>query len=156
MVACHSQGCLPPCTGPVDVLVLLHCCHVTTQVGGQGHSGALSRERGQHFKAVPRNTGYLLSYVHNSSLTVGVRHCARHSDEKMTGNVVGLFVGPLAAMPAELGLFWLWSHTRQMAQRLTYRRRHAYHTKSNRTRIVKTPGQYPALFPSFADLGCCR
>uniref|UniRef100_A0A7R9YYZ9 60S ribosomal protein L34 n=1 Tax=Chlamydomonas euryale TaxID=1486919 RepID=A0A7R9YYZ9_9CHLO len=27
-----------------------------------------------------------------------------------------------------------------MAQRLTYRRRHAYHTKSNRTRIVKTPG----------------
>ncbi|KAL6751959.1 ribosomal protein L34Ae [Haematococcus lacustris] len=27
-----------------------------------------------------------------------------------------------------------------MVQRLTYRRRHAYHTKSNRTRIVKTPG----------------
>ena len=29
-----------------------------------------------------------------------------------------------------------------MVQRLTYRRRHAYHTKSNRTRIVKTPGLY--------------
>mmetsp|Transcript_8517 Transcript_8517/g.14617 ORF Transcript_8517/g.14617 Transcript_8517/m.14617 type:complete len:118 (-) Transcript_8517:705-1058(-) len=27
-----------------------------------------------------------------------------------------------------------------MVQRLTYRRRHSYHTKSNRTRIVKTPG----------------
>ncbi|GAX76512.1 hypothetical protein CEUSTIGMA_g3958.t1 [Chlamydomonas eustigma] len=27
-----------------------------------------------------------------------------------------------------------------MVQRLTYRRRHAYHTASNRTRIVKTPG----------------
>jgi len=27
-----------------------------------------------------------------------------------------------------------------MVQRLTYRRRHAYATKSNRTRVVKTPG----------------
>uniref|UniRef100_A0A0D6R128 60S ribosomal protein L34 n=1 Tax=Araucaria cunninghamii TaxID=56994 RepID=A0A0D6R128_ARACU len=27
-----------------------------------------------------------------------------------------------------------------MVQRLTYRRRHSYHTKSNQTRIVKTPG----------------
>eukprot|EP00201_Polytomella_parva_P023423 CAMPEP_0175039012 /NCGR_PEP_ID=MMETSP0052_2-20121109/266_1 /TAXON_ID=51329 ORGANISM="Polytomella parva, Strain SAG 63-3" /NCGR_SAMPLE_ID=MMETSP0052_2 /ASSEMBLY_ACC=CAM_ASM_000194 /LENGTH=116 /DNA_ID=CAMNT_0016300655 /DNA_START=71 /DNA_END=421 /DNA_ORIENTATION=+ len=27
-----------------------------------------------------------------------------------------------------------------MAQRLTYRRRHSYHTKSNAVRIVKTPG----------------
>lgn len=28
----------------------------------------------------------------------------------------------------------------KMVQRLTYRRRHAYATKSNRTRVVKTPG----------------
>lgn len=27
-----------------------------------------------------------------------------------------------------------------MVQRLTYRRRHAYRTKSNKVRIVKTPG----------------
>lgn len=27
-----------------------------------------------------------------------------------------------------------------MVQRLTYRRRHSYHTKSNRQRIAKTPG----------------
>lgn len=27
-----------------------------------------------------------------------------------------------------------------MVQRLTYRRRHAYATKSNRVRVVKTPG----------------
>jgi len=27
-----------------------------------------------------------------------------------------------------------------MVQRLTYRRRHPYHNRSNRTRIVKTPG----------------
>eukprot|EP00008_Paramoeba_atlantica_P009990 CAMPEP_0201481812 /NCGR_PEP_ID=MMETSP0151_2-20130828/6078_1 /ASSEMBLY_ACC=CAM_ASM_000257 /TAXON_ID=200890 /ORGANISM="Paramoeba atlantica, Strain 621/1 / CCAP 1560/9" /LENGTH=71 /DNA_ID=CAMNT_0047864185 /DNA_START=62 /DNA_END=274 /DNA_ORIENTATION=+ len=27
-----------------------------------------------------------------------------------------------------------------MVQRVTYRRRHAYATKSNRTRVVKTPG----------------
>jgi ribosomal protein L34E len=31
-----------------------------------------------------------------------------------------------------------------MVQRLTYRRRHSYHTKSNRTRIVKTPGEQGA------------
>ncbi len=28
-----------------------------------------------------------------------------------------------------------------MVQRLTYRRRHCYATKSNQTRVVKTPGQ---------------
>ncbi|CAD5211348.1 unnamed protein product [Bursaphelenchus okinawaensis] len=27
-----------------------------------------------------------------------------------------------------------------MAERLTYRRRHAYNTKSNKTKVVKTPG----------------
>lgn len=32
-----------------------------------------------------------------------------------------------------------------MVQRLTYRRRHSYHTKSNRQRIVKTPGEFKAL-----------
>lgn len=32
-----------------------------------------------------------------------------------------------------------------MVQRLTYRRRHSYHTKSNRQRIVKTPGEFEAL-----------
>lgn len=33
----------------------------------------------------------------------------------------------------------------EMVQRLTYRRRHAYATKSNRTRVVKTPGIYFCL-----------
>lgn len=28
-----------------------------------------------------------------------------------------------------------------MAQRVTYRRRLSYNTKSNRTRVVKTPGE---------------
>jgi hypothetical protein len=32
-----------------------------------------------------------------------------------------------------------------MVQRLTYRKRHSYATKSNQTRVVKTPG--PDLLP---------
>ncbi|RWW00107.1 hypothetical protein BHE74_00029904 [Ensete ventricosum] len=32
-----------------------------------------------------------------------------------------------------------------MVQRLTYRKRHGYATKSNQTRVVKTPGKDPIL-----------
>lgn len=32
-----------------------------------------------------------------------------------------------------------------MAQRLTYRRRHAYRTASNKVRVVKTPGTVASL-----------
>ncbi|RWW72609.1 hypothetical protein BHE74_00019572 [Ensete ventricosum] len=39
-----------------------------------------------------------------------------------------------------------------MVQRLTYRKRHSYATKSNQTRVVKTPGKYPIL----ASLICFR
>lgn len=34
----------------------------------------------------------------------------------------------------------------KMAPRLTYRRRHSYHTKSNAVRIVKTPGVLRASY----------
>jgi ribosomal protein L34E len=34
-----------------------------------------------------------------------------------------------------------------MVQRLTYRKRHSYATKSNQTRVVKTPGKNRRLFP---------
>ncbi|CAL5074337.1 unnamed protein product [Urochloa decumbens] len=34
-----------------------------------------------------------------------------------------------------------------MVQRLTYRKRHSYATKSNQTRVVKTPGPDPLLSP---------
>ncbi|RWW06639.1 hypothetical protein GW17_00030015 [Ensete ventricosum] len=39
-----------------------------------------------------------------------------------------------------------------MVQRLTYRKRHSYATKSNQTRVVKTPGKYLIL----ASLICFR
>ena len=32
-----------------------------------------------------------------------------------------------------------------MVQRLTYRKRHSYATKSNQTRVVKTPGEICVL-----------
>ena len=35
----------------------------------------------------------------------------------------------------------------KMVQRLTYRKRHSYATKSNQTRVVKTPGPDPLLSP---------
>lgn len=35
-----------------------------------------------------------------------------------------------------------------MAQRLTYRRRHSYATRSNKTRKVKTPGALAAIIAS--------
>jgi hypothetical protein len=34
---------------------------------------------------------------------------------------------------------------RTMAQRLTYRRRHCYATRSNKTRVVKTPGAHTVI-----------
>ena len=37
------------------------------------------------------------------------------------------------------------SNVVKMVQRLTYRRRHCYNSKSNQTRIVKTPGAPPSL-----------
>lgn len=37
----------------------------------------------------------------------------------------------------------------EMVQRLTYRKRHSYATKSNQTRVVKTPGPDPLLVLSF-------
>ena len=37
------------------------------------------------------------------------------------------------------------SSAAQMADRLTYRRRHPYATRSNKTRVVKTPGETPDL-----------
>jgi len=48
-----------------------------------------------------------------------------------------------------------------MAQRLTYRRRLSYNTKSNRTRVVKTPGgrltwlyeKKPGTAPKCGDCG---
>ena len=40
----------------------------------------------------------------------------------------------------------------KMVQRLTYRKRHSYATKSNQTRVVKTPGPDPFLAPSFSLL----
>ncbi|KAK9798119.1 hypothetical protein WJX73_000908 [Symbiochloris irregularis] len=45
-----------------------------------------------------------------------------------------------------------------MAQRLTYRRRHCYATRSNKTRVVKTPGgrnliQYTTKKASFPKCG---
>jgi hypothetical protein len=42
-----------------------------------------------------------------------------------------------------------------MVQRLTYRKRHSYATKSNQTRVVKTPG-VPPLFvlASRGFVGC--
>lgn len=39
-----------------------------------------------------------------------------------------------------------------MVQRLTYRKRHSYATKSNQHRIVKTPGMCPFLLFSLSDL----
>lgn len=33
-----------------------------------------------------------------------------------------------------------------MVQRLTYRKRHSYATKSNQHRVVKTPGEFPYFF----------
>lgn len=33
-----------------------------------------------------------------------------------------------------------------MAQRVTYRRRHGYATKSNKTKLVKTPGTFNHCF----------
>merc|ERR1711941_132828 len=58
-----------------------------------------------------------------------------------------------------MGLFCFRSFT--MVQRVTYRRRHCYNTKSNKTKIVKTPGgkltvQYrtkSAKGPSCGDCG---
>jgi hypothetical protein len=44
-----------------------------------------------------------------------------------------------------------------MVQRLTYRKRHSYATKSNQTRVVKTPGpdSLPLFFPTrFLALSC--
>jgi hypothetical protein len=40
----------------------------------------------------------------------------------------------------------------KMVQRLTYRKRHSYATKSNQTRVVRTPGIDPllSLIPAFA------
>uniref|UniRef100_A0A7S0HI90 60S ribosomal protein L34 n=1 Tax=Hanusia phi TaxID=3032 RepID=A0A7S0HI90_9CRYP len=46
--------------------------------------------------------------------------------------------------------------------RLTFRRRHSYNTKSNKTRVVKTPGgrlnilyvKKPASVPKCGDCGC--
>ncbi|EGD83207.1 60S ribosomal protein L34 [Salpingoeca rosetta] len=48
-----------------------------------------------------------------------------------------------------------------MVQRLTYRRRHSYNTKSNRTRVVKTPGgrlvfQYRKKQGSIPKCGDCH
>lgn len=40
----------------------------------------------------------------------------------------------------------------EMVQRLTYRKRHSYATKSNQTRVVKTPGTDPFLLEEFS---CC-
>mmetsp|Transcript_3889 Transcript_3889/g.4498 ORF Transcript_3889/g.4498 Transcript_3889/m.4498 type:complete len:118 (+) Transcript_3889:37-390(+) len=49
-----------------------------------------------------------------------------------------------------------------MAQRVTYRRRHSYNTKSNKVQVVKTPGgklvvhyrKKAASGPSCGDCGC--
>ncbi|RWW23978.1 hypothetical protein BHE74_00050921 [Ensete ventricosum] len=44
-----------------------------------------------------------------------------------------------------------------MVQRLTYRKRHGYATKSNQTRVVKTPGKDPVLLSMGCLLvGCCE
>jgi len=40
----------------------------------------------------------------------------------------------------------------RMAQRLTYRRRHCYATQSNKTRKVKTPGDYGGHLAPVRDL----
>jgi hypothetical protein len=42
-----------------------------------------------------------------------------------------------------------------MVQRLTYRKRHSYATKSNQTRVVKTPGS-PSICSFLLDLGGVR
>ena len=49
-----------------------------------------------------------------------------------------------------------------MVQRLTYRRRLSYNTKSNRTKVIKTPGgvlrylhvKKPGSVPKCGDCGC--
>ena len=41
-------------------------------------------------------------------------------------------------------------------QRLTYRKRHSYATKSNQTRVVKTPGKNPIFSFLSSALGCTR
>lgn len=41
----------------------------------------------------------------------------------------------------------------KMVQRLTYRKRHSYATKSNQTRVVKTPGEDRILSPSLLVVG---
>ncbi|WVZ25925.1 hypothetical protein V8G54_004469 [Vigna mungo] len=43
-----------------------------------------------------------------------------------------------------------------MVQRLTYRKRHSYATKSNQHRVVKTPGNFssPALYSRLSQLRC--
>jgi hypothetical protein len=48
-----------------------------------------------------------------------------------------------------------------MVQRLTYRKRHSYATKSNQTRVVKTPGALRLFVLCFegicgVSLICCR
>lgn len=50
--------------------------------------------------------------------------------------------------------FESWSET--MVQRLTYRKRHSYATKSNQHRVVKTPGNFslPALYSRLSQLRC--
>jgi hypothetical protein len=40
-----------------------------------------------------------------------------------------------------------------MVQRLTYRKRHSYATKSNQTRVVKTPGAGAVACPFLLVLG---
>ena len=40
-----------------------------------------------------------------------------------------------------------------MVQRLTYRTRHSYATKSNQTRVVKTPGKDPSLLVFQSNYG---
>ncbi|KAI8598548.1 ribosomal protein L34e-domain-containing protein [Dissophora ornata] len=56
---------------------------------------------------------------------------------------------------------WIFLYPKKMAQRLTYRRRLSYNTKSNRTRVVKTPGgrltwlyeKKPGTAPKCGDCG---
>jgi hypothetical protein len=42
----------------------------------------------------------------------------------------------------------------KMVQRLTYRKRHSYATKSNQTRVVKTPGKIGHVARSIARCFC--
>merc|ERR1712042_34209 len=46
---------------------------------------------------------------------------------------MGLFLSALLCLACSRRIF-------KMVQRLTYRRRHSYNTKSNKVKIVKTPG----------------